>query len=43
MIGFVSKIGKPLYNKIRKILSQFKTSDLENVVTSDGNNFKVQP
>lgn len=42
MIGFIGKIGKPLC-KIIKMISQFKTFDLENVVTSDGKNFKVQP
>lgn len=43
MIGYVSKIGKPFVAKIKKLVTAFKTSELQNVVTSDGKNFKVQP
>jgi hypothetical protein len=42
MIGFISKIGKPFLSRIKKLVNAFKTSDLENVKTADGENFKVQ-
>lgn len=42
MIGFISKIGKPFRQVIKKITNFFKTSDGENVITSDGKNFNVQ-